>query len=233
MSRNKNPRQSLSFRIGFLNSLLRLNYEVEKKMLPDYVTKVVKNWVWVFGIKMKNLPVLPVLPDVHINNICDKPNENMGKLGKLSKTDISNNTEQHTQMSYYSSAVLGKNIAVIKACEEWENQHQETINSTNITKVCFALKPMFPDINMDDLATHIRKYAKITPTNSNDNGDSEKPPQKEVKGKEIEIPFKGWSKERLKAGKKTATSRTNMVVTKTRPKPLVTFLDTIVTRYNR
>ncbi len=93
---------------------------------------------------------------------------------------------------------------VFKACEEWEKQHHEKINSTNLTKVCFALKPMFPDINMDDLADMIRKSTKITSTNSN--GDSEKPPLK--KGKEIEIPFNDWSLDRLKAGKKTATSRT-------------------------
>lgn len=57
-----------------------------------------------------------------------------------------------------------------QACKEWERSHQQSINSNNLTKVTFDLKPQFHDIAADDLAHLIRKYARISkPTGNNGN----------------------------------------------------------------
>lgn len=50
---------------------------------------------------------------------------------------------------------------VFQACKEWEQKHQKSINSGNLAEAAFNLKPQFQDIAGDDLATLIRRYARI------------------------------------------------------------------------
>ncbi len=69
------------------NDMLRCNYEVEQKNQVDYLTKKNKNWVWVFGLRLKDLPNLPILPEVPLNSRDELLDENVGKTGKTGKSD--------------------------------------------------------------------------------------------------------------------------------------------------
>jgi hypothetical protein len=59
------------------------------------------------------------------------------------------------------SAVAGITPQVFLVCKEWEQSHQQNINSGNLAEATFNIKPQFPDITADNLAALIRRYAKI------------------------------------------------------------------------
>ncbi len=78
-----------------------------------------------------------------------------------------------------------------KACKGWEQKHQQSINSSNLAKATFDLKPQFPDITADDLAALIRRYAKIPkPTGDNNNHPEHSGIIKERNLGSIQIPGK-------------------------------------------
>jgi P4 family phage/plasmid primase-like protien len=69
------------------NNMLKINYEVEKKNKFDDEADEWVNWVWVIGIKLKDLPHLPNLPDVPLRSHIELSNDISGKSGKSGKSN--------------------------------------------------------------------------------------------------------------------------------------------------
>jgi phage/plasmid-associated DNA primase len=71
-----------------LNNMLKINYDVEKKNLPDDEDGVYKTWVWVFGIRPKVLSNLSNLSGFPLNTPIEKSSEKVDKTDKTDKNAI-------------------------------------------------------------------------------------------------------------------------------------------------
>lgn len=113
------------------NKLLKINYEIDKKNLIDEEDGIYKNWVWVFGIKPKVLPTLPVLPEFPLKAYMEESCEVLGKVGKTGKTNNSGLDENLPFDTIIDSGKTGKigstgsapqdHIVISKIIQEWES----------------------------------------------------------------------------------------------------------------
>jgi phage/plasmid-associated DNA primase len=128
------------------NNMLKINYEVEKKNKFDEEVKDWVNWVWVLGIKLKDLPHLPNLPDVPLRLHIELSNDISGKSGKSGKSNNEQPDEklpfdtiiQASKTGKYPVTELTKQL--IEFQEKWG---KGSVNSSNDT--AFSLQ--FVDIH--------------------------------------------------------------------------------------
>ncbi|MBU3967475.1 MAG: hypothetical protein KKG76_08890 [Euryarchaeota archaeon] len=115
--------------------------------------------------KNMNKPSQPSLPSL-------KPSVDNGSLG-----------DEQTQMSDGSTitAPLLTTINLVhQAAQKWEQEHCTKITTYSLIGATFDLKPQFPDITTDDLANHLRRYAKI-PASTDNNGNDDHPTDVKIK----------------------------------------------------
>lgn len=90
-----------------------------------------------------------VLPDMsHISAHPESPNKNLPDKSGMNQISI-----------------LWQ--CIDRACMAWEKKHFQKINSSNLIDATFNLKPDFPDVTADDLASKIRRYARIPEPENN------------------------------------------------------------------
>src|SRR5665811_699146 len=99
-------------------------------------------------------------PSAHAGTDVNNHSPNNGDGGRA-KITIDSPDESHKFGLPDESASTIMTPQVFLACKEWEQSHQQSINSGNLAEATFKLKPQFPDITADDLAALIRRYAKI------------------------------------------------------------------------
>ncbi len=69
------------------NNMLRCNYEVEKQNKKDYKTNEFQTWVWVYGLRLKDLSNLSDYTNSISNTYLEHQSEKVDKLDKLDKKE--------------------------------------------------------------------------------------------------------------------------------------------------
>jgi len=156
------PRNNQSF-----NAQLRVNYEVEKENLFDEAEKKHVCWVWVRGLKKKNLSGLSGLSGFLVSSPYIEPSGKLDKLDKVDKNNLPITEKSYQTLPIIEALKLDNSVTQIKEIEDFKNSsswNKGEINISNLTEFVMS----FCDYSKTDksplaIKEIAKKHFNITP----------------------------------------------------------------------